>query len=88
MTRDDLAAAIRGCNGAIELLKSGKAPGSLIQDVMSTAMTHGLRSSIKAKQAPLKLIKQKTALLKQKTALLKLAALLKQAASVKQKALS
>jgi len=41
LTRDDLAAAIRGCNGAIELLKSGKAPGSLIQDVMSTAMIHG-----------------------------------------------
>jgi hypothetical protein len=41
LTRDDLAAAIRGCNDAIELLKSGKAAGSLIQTVMGAAMTHG-----------------------------------------------
>jgi hypothetical protein len=56
LTRDDLAAAIRGCNGAIELLKSGKAPGSLIQEVMSTAMTHGaLKTSSKDVEALLQL---------------------------------
>jgi len=46
LTRDDLAKAIRGCSGAIELLKSGKAPGALLQTVMGAAMTRG---ALKAK---------------------------------------
>jgi len=57
LTRDDLAAAIRGCNSAIEMLKSGKAAGSLIQDVMGTAMTHG---AIKANSGEIEALLQLT----------------------------
>jgi hypothetical protein len=45
LVRDDLAKAIRGCGDAITMLKSGKAPGSLIQESVGSVMAHAVKMS-------------------------------------------